>query len=421
MASIFNSKRGVRGLFILVFGIIILSIIGMFIFQYYERSNRRNISFGEARRAIISWTVMANHTRNRQLKKVIAAENHSWLRVTIENSPLPKVQVIQSSDIWLLQQHLATQRDSIHLSLQLPRHGYLNIIGHKPNYWWKNAAILFCVFFLLCLLILLCYWVIQYISTALEPLTKAVERFGYDLKAPAIQEQGSPEMSHVIRSFNAMQENIRSLVEGRTQMLAAISHDLRTPITRLKLRAENIADEKTQAKVLADLNDMEYMIASILAFAREQSSDEAEQSFDLNLLVESVCHDFEDMHKPVTYTSNTARFTYVGRMLSLKRAVTNIIENALKYGKVCQVNMVVAPDRICIEFHDQGPGIPNDKMEKVFQPFYRVDNARTPTVPGSGLGLAVSAEIIKSHGGDIQLKNLAEGLQVKLILPSRPV
>lgn len=417
MGSLFNSKRGVRGLLMLVVGIIVLSILGMFLFHFYENTNRRNISVREAKRAITSWGVMANHTRNRQLKKVITAENHSWLHVTIDRNPLPKVTVIQSGDVWSLQQSLAKQQDRISLSLQLPRHGYLNVKGHKPDYLWQNSAVLFCVFVLLCWLILLCYWIIQYISTPLDPLTKAVERFGYDLKAPAIQEQGAPEMRNVIRAFNSMQENIRSLVEGRTHMLAAISHDLRTPITRLKLRAESIDDEKLQTKVLADLTDMEYMIASILTFAKEQSSDEAEQNFDLNLLVESVCNDFEDMQKPVEFTTNTERLTYFGRMLSTKRAVTNIIENALKYGQSCQVNLLAKKNTIAIEFLDKGPGIPVDKMEKVFEPFYRVDNARTPTVPGSGLGLAVSAEIIKSHGGQITLKNLPEGLQVKMVLP----
>lgn len=417
MGSLFNSKRGVRGLWILVIGIIIFAILGVLLFHYYERGNRRNISMGEARRVVTSWAVMANHTRNRQLRKVIVAENHSWLHVTIDKNPLPKADVIQSGDVWSLQKNLAKLQDRMNLSLQLPRHGYLNIRGHKPDDLWKNSAILFCVFILLCWLILLCYWVIQYISTPLDPLTKAVERFGYDLKAPAIQEQGSPEMCQVIRAFNAMQENIRSLVDGRTQMLAAISHDLRTPITRLKLRAETIDNQKLQTKVLADLTDMEYMIASILAFAKEQNSDEAEQSFDLNLLVESVCNDFEDMQKPVAFASSVERLTYIGRMLSIKRAVTNIIENALKYGKSCQVNLHMQQDTVSIAFIDKGPGIPVDKMDKVFQPFYRVDNARTPTLPGSGLGLAVSAEIIKSHGGEINLKNLKEGLQVSIVLP----
>lgn len=417
MGNLFTSKRGVRGLLILVVGILILALLGMFLFKYYERINRRNISVGEAKRSILSWVVMAQHTRNRQLKKIISAENRTWLHVTIEKNPLPQIRAIQSNDIWSLQQSLNQQTTKILLSIQLPKHGYLNIKGRKPDFVWQNSAILFCVLVLLSLLILLCYWVIQYISTPLDPLTKAVERFSYDLKAPAIQEQGSPEMRTVIRAYNAMQENIRSLVEGRTQMLAAISHDLRTPITRLKLRAEMIEGEKLQSKVLADLTDMEYMISSILAFAREQNSDEAEQSFDLNALLESICDDYSDMDKPVVYATDSSRLAYFGRMLSIKRACGNIIDNALKYGKSCQVSLTNNAEMITICFTDQGPGIPADKFDHVFQPFYRIDNARTPTLPGSGLGLAVSQEIIQSHGGMISLKNSEQGFQVIICLP----
>lgn len=415
MNNLFNSKRGVRGLIILLVGIIILTMLGLVLFKYYERINRRNIGVPEARRLIMSWVVMANHSRNPQLRKVIKVENRSWLRVKISRNADAKAQLIDASDIWAVQQVLQNKK-VFHLSLKLKRHGYLNINGRKPSHLSQNTVLLFCLIVLLLLLVILCYWVIQYISTPLDPLINAVERFSYDIKAPNILEQGSEEMRTVIRAFNAMQDNLRSLLEGRTQMLAAISHDLRTPITRLKLRAEMLEDEKIQVKVLRDLNDMESMIASILAFARQQNSDEAEQTFDLNGLVESICNDFEDMGKAVTFQSNTQRLSFSGRMVNLKRALTNLIENAIKYGQTCEVTLMKHDDKIHLTIQDHGPGIPEDKLEQVFKPFYRVDHARTPNVGGSGLGLTTVAEIIHSQGGEVQLKNNEQGLLVTVVL-----
>jgi signal transduction histidine kinase len=302
------------------------------------------------------------------------------------------------------------------LTLKLLKHGYLNIRGHKPDRAWMFYGLIGSITVLLMILLVLCYWVIQYISTPLEPLKKAVQRLAYDIKAPMIEETCSDEMCAVIHAFNDMQQNIRRLLDNRTHMLAAISHDLRTPITRLKLRAENIGDEKLQAKVIADLNDMEQMISSILAFAREQNADELMRNFDLVALIESICNDMVDGGKAVTFQNEIKKLTYYSRMLSLKRAVTNVIENAIKYGNSCAVSVSQTKDHVRLSFVDNGPGIPHDKLEKVFAPFYRVDSARSPTTPGAGLGLSVVKEIIGAHGGDVKLTNLPEGLSMCITL-----
>jgi signal transduction histidine kinase len=419
MNNLFNSQRGVRGLVGLLIGIIILSILGMLLFNYDIGLNRRNINMAQAKRDVISVVVLTQHVRKRQLRNVMEHQARSWLRYSITKAPTPGATLVQTSDVWALHQALDKQQKRINLAVQLPRRGYLNIEGRKPDHMWQNITMLFCLTVLLLLLLLLCYWVIQYISTPLAPLTLAVERFAKNIKAPAISEQGSDEMRTVIRAFNSMQNNIRALVDSRTQMLAAISHDLRTPITRLKLRAEMIEDDKLQNKTLADLNDMEQMISSILAFARQQDSDESEQNFDLNLLLDSICDDMQDMGKTVEYKTLQVRLTFFGKMLGLKRAFTNIIENAVKYGTQCEVKLVLEADNILIHIQDQGPGIPEDKLEQVFTPFYRVNTARTSTLPGSGLGLAVAKEVINAQGGDIALSNTKEGLRVTICLPKK--
>lgn len=417
MSSLFNTKRGIRGLLVLFVGIIVLSLLGLMLLGYYLKINRRNVSVTDAQRAVIAWAVQASHSNTRRLTKIIAADNHTWLRVDIRRNPLPNAPTVQSSDIWSLQQMLEQQAEKIMLNIEIKRHGYLVIRGHKPDHIWQNSAVAFCFVVLLFLLLMLCYWIIQYISTPLDPLLKALQRFGHDIKAPNISLQGSAEMQTIIRAFNTMQDNIRQLVQDRTQMLAAISHDLRTPITRLKLRAEYISDESLRQKIIRDLDDIEKMIASLLAFARQQNSDEAEQVFDIDALLESICDDYIDIDKPVSYHGVQQRVKFTGRMLSLKRAFINLIDNAIKYGENCDISLQSDDKNISIRFQDNGPGIPADQLQQVLQPFFRVNTARSPTIPGSGLGLTVTAEVIESHNGLLKLENKQQGLLVELVLP----
>jgi signal transduction histidine kinase len=218
-------------------------------------------------------------------------------------------------------------------------------------------------------------------------------------------------------AFNQMQERIRRFVEDRTQMVAAIAHDLGTPITRLRLRAEYVEDEEQRQKVLGDLEEMEQMIASTLAFAREDGVNEPRETFDLNSLLESICDDFADAGQAVEFRAD-GRLAYDFRLVALRRAFTNLIENAVKYGSSAQVLVEERPDAIVVRIDDDGPGIPEEAMEQVFEPFRRLDESRSRETGGTGLGLAVARSIVRSHGGDVILRNRAEGgLRSEVILP----
>jgi signal transduction histidine kinase len=187
-------------------------------------------------------------------------------------------------------------------------------------------------------------------------------------------------------------------------MLAAISHDLRTPITQLRLRAEFIEDTEEQAKTLATLKEMEAMIASTLTFARDDALTEAPRMVDLAALVESLCDDLADAGKPVSFAA-AEKVAVACRPAALKRAVANLIENAVKYGGAARVSVGADAGDVRVVIEDDGPGIPSEELENVFAPFYRVEKSRGSGPGGVGLGLSIVRAIADAHGGHVRLEN----------------
>jgi len=201
---------------------------------------------------------------------------------------------------------------------------------------------------------------------------------------------------------------LQEVVHGRTQMLASISHDLRTPITRLRLRAEFIEDEEIQGKVLSDISQIEFMVKSTLDFARDDAKIEEVSSIDLSTLLETLCIEASDTGLDVTFKGQSKIQTQ-GRPVSLKRAFGNLIENALKYGSRAEVFIEGTDAEVIVSVIDNGPGIPEDQQSAVFQPFYRIENSRSRETGGTGLGLSVVRDVITAHGGTITLNNQSEG------------
>jgi signal transduction histidine kinase len=303
------------------------------------------------------------------------------------------------------------------VSISLSKEQWLNvrIRPFQPYLLWKLAI---AALGLLLAWIFLSIWGIKRLDLPLQSLLEAAQRFGIDMQTPPLPVTGPAEIQKVIEAFNEMQQRIRRLLDDRTQMLAAISHDLRTPITRLQLRAEYLKGTPQYDKALEDLNDMENMIDSVLAFARSHMQVEPMDHFDLNVLLETLCDDLSDMGHSVTYHPSVSRQPYFGRLGALKRALNNVIENAIKYGKSAEVSLHHYASYWQIKVADQGPGIAADQMEKVFTPFYRVDLSRSSKIRGTGLGLTVARDIIRAHGGDITLHHQEpRGLVVLITLP----
>jgi signal transduction histidine kinase len=221
----------------------------------------------------------------------------------------------------------------------------------------------------------------------------------------------------VIRTFNEMQAQIRKFVSYRTMMLAAISHDLRTPLTRMRLRGELIEDAEQQARLFRDVDEMQAMVDGALAFFRDDAVTEPTTTFDFANVLLTLTNDYADQRVEIPY-SGPAHAGYKGRPFALKRAVTNLVENAIKYATVPEIELECAANELVVWVRDGGPGIPDKALADVFLPYYRVEKSRNRNTGGVGLGLTVAQAIIRGHGGEILLSNRPNGgLEVRVTLP----
>lgn len=260
-------------------------------------------------------------------------------------------------------------------------------------------------------------WAARRLTAPLARFAEAAERLGLEADAPPLPETGPRELRMATRAFNRMQERLHRYVEDRTQMVAAISHDLRTPLTRLRLRAEFVEDPEQQRKMLDDLDAMQAMIESTLAFARDDARKEARVPIDLADLLQSLCEAQSDAGHEALYDGPPHQ-SFACRPVALRRALGNLLDNAVNYGLRARVQLSADPGLVNILFDDDGPGIPEESREIVFAPFTRLERSRSRDTGGSGLGLAVARTIIRAHGGDVTLANRPEGgLRVRVTLP----
>jgi signal transduction histidine kinase len=264
-------------------------------------------------------------------------------------------------------------------------------------------------------------WAIRRLTSPIREFAAAATRLGIDVNATPIEEHGPSDVRAAIQAFNGMQNKLRRFIEDRTQMLAAVSHDLRTPITRLRLRADCLQDRTQGAKFLADLKEMEDMIAGILTFAKEDVLSEPAIPIDLIATFQSICDDFTDRGFNVSF-AGSGRLPYRCKRVSIRRCLTNLVENAVKYGQQAELSIDVSETEIMIHVDDRGPGIPDSLREEAFRPFYRVEGSRSRDSGGTGLGLTVARNVARAHGGDVVLSGRAEGgLRATIVLPQNDV
>lgn len=256
--------------------------------------------------------------------------------------------------------------------------------------------------------------------TAMRPLKQLAEaatELGHDIERPPLPERGATELRQAAAAFNAMQSRIRSHIRQRAHILAAITHDLQTPLTRLRLRLEKVDDAELRDKLISDLSAMQSMVREGLDLARSMDSAEAMQRLDLDSLIDSVCADATDAGQMVDVDGVTGA-SLMARPIALRRCLTNLLDNAVKYGYEAQVKVAREGGNAVISIRDKGPGIPPDEFEKVFEPFYRLESSRSRHTGGTGIGLTIARNIAEQHGGGISLRNHEEGgLVVTLSLP----
>lgn len=272
---------------------------------------------------------------------------------------------------------------------------------------------------------LLAYAVARMTTKPLKQLAQAATDLGSDINRPPLEERGSTEILMATRAFNAMQQRIRQHIGQRTHMLAAITHDLQTPLTRLRLRLEKVDDNDLRDKLIGDLSAMQAMVREGLDLARSMDSNEASKPLDLDSMLDSVCNDAADAGQEVSLTGQSGA-TVMARPQALQRCLNNLIDNAVKYGHFAKVSLTRSQTKdrqlVHISIRDGGPGIPEDLLAKVFEPFYRIESSRSRNTGGTGLGLTIAQNIAQQHGGTLALNNLPEGgLEALLTLPVRVV
>lgn len=307
---------------------------------------------------------------------------------------------------------------AVKASVRLHDRQWVNFATTFPEseHFWSNQAVLSTALMTIAVA-LLSLWVVRRMTRPLRAFARASERLGRDVNVPPVEEAGPLEVRQAIRAFNEMQERLRRLIENRTRMLAAISHDLRTPITLLRLRAEYIKDEEEKQKTLATLAEMESMIASTMAFAQDDAEQEEPRIVDLPSLVASICDNMTDAGHQVEF-EDTPPLKYSCRPFALRRALTNVIDNAIKYGGNAKVKVSSCQGVVEIVVDDNGPGIPDGELDEVFAPFYRLERSRSRETGGAGLGLSIARTIAHAHGGEIILSNRAGGgLRAAIHLP----
>ncbi len=260
---------------------------------------------------------------------------------------------------------------------------------------------------------------VRQLTQPLQQFARASQQLGVDVAAPPLPERGPLEIRLATQAFNQMQRRIRRFVEDRTQMIAAISHDLGTPIARMRLRAEFVDDAEQQQKMLADLEHMEKMVFSALSFARDDSAREPMAKVDFRTMMHRVCDDISDAGFQVSLSIKEETMPCSCRPVAMRRALSNLVENAARYGNEARVAVAKQNDGIMVIIDDDGPGIPQDRHEDVFKPFYRLETSRSRETGGTGLGMTVARSTIRAHGGDIILSNRDEGgLRMEVYLPA---
>ncbi len=264
--------------------------------------------------------------------------------------------------------------------------------------------------------------VVAYIaSKPLRNLAQAARDFGKNIEHPPLPEdQGPTEVRDASLAFNSMQSSIRNHIQERTYMLAAIAHDLQTPLTRLRLRLEKVSDEELRARLVADLTATQTMVREGLDFAQSVSTKEEFEAVDLDSLVAAICNDAADAGLDVIHTGAIGR-SIMAYPHSLRRCISNLLDNALKYGKFAHVSIKLEDSKAIVSIIDGGPGIPEDQLETVFQPFKRLDDSRSRNSGGTGLGLTIARIIAGQHRGTLKLKNMGPsdlGLIATLELPA---
>lgn len=289
----------------------------------------------------------------------------------------------------------------------------------KEAFTWSKHLIYYLIL-LLFVVTFLSFVAVRLTTHPLSLLASAAQALGQDIHHPPLAINGPGEVQYAARAFNTMQARIIRHIQERTHLLAAISHDLKTPLTRMRLQTEKLQNESAQKELLESLSEMEGMTMAAMAYIQGMEGMEEVKLLDIPSMLEKLQEEFQEMGREVTVLcGDLPAFPVMQK--SLKRCLVNLVSNAVFYGKRAHVRADVLAQRLQITIVDEGPGIPEEDREKVLHPFVRLETSRNRNTGGTGLGLSIAHNIVRAHGGELTLQNRREGgLEVVLTLPSSP-
>lgn len=283
--------------------------------------------------------------------------------------------------------------------------------GERPGFW--NAppslqlGLLLDIGVRLAALVAVAWWAARWLSRPMHRLATAAQQLGRDINRPPLPEDGTLECRDASRVFNQMQARIRQQLAERDRFVAAVSHDLRTPLTRLRLRTESLGDARAQQLFRRDIAEMDAMITSTLDYLRGVAGAEAWALLDVRALADSLADDQLALGHRVSVAGQAAPLR--AQAVALRRCLDNLVGNAIRYGGSAEITLHDAADSLTVEVRDHGPGLPPEELERVMEPFYRVEASRNRQSGGAGLGLTIASDIARRHGGQLVLRNAAGG------------
>ncbi|MFC2968092.1 ATP-binding protein [Acidimangrovimonas pyrenivorans] len=356
-----------------------------------------------------------------RIRALLGADDKRAIRVELHQSagPMPVMPGASPQMMRMHQEMNAGQMSAVELSLsiQLKDGRWLNMTSrfHDPPYqWvWSETA----TFALTAALLGLVLWLaLGRLVRPLKRLAATADRIGRGEEAGPIGIGGPEEMQQLAAAFAEMQDRLARFVGERTRLLGALGHDLRSPLTALRVRAEMVDDDETRERIIASVAEMQEMVEATLAFARGMATAERVETVELSLFLGAIVDEFRDAGGEVALQGADTRLRL--RPNAMRRALRNLIENALRYGKRARITTSVGKADVRITIDDDGPGIPEDSLERVFDPFVRLEGSRSRETGGTGLGLSIARTIVHAHGGEVTLGNRPEGgLRAEIRLP----
>lgn len=306
------------------------------------------------------------------------------------------------------------------LSIELGDGQWLNVDTRfqRPPLQWPLLSTLSFGITAAIILAVVCWYLLSRLTYPLRRVSEAAERFGRGEDADSLPETGPREIQELTATFNQMQDRLTRFAADRTRIMAALGHDLRSPLTALRVRAELVDDEETKGAMISSIEEMQEMVETTLAFARGMAVSEPSQTVELGSFLIQLKH---DMLNSFVLNDADADVTLRVRPNALRRALRNVIENAIRYGGNADVSISRGQDEVSIDICDYGPGIPEEEIEEVFEPFFRLERSRSRETGGTGLGLSIARTLLRASGGDISLSNKPEGgVRARISLPIAP-